>query len=311
MEEPDAPFIGSEALAAGRVSRRTLRSQHEMVYRNVYLRKDHQLSAVSRAMAAWLWSGRTATVAGLSAAALHGSRWVDPGSPAELNRAEACPTVGIVIHRGTLLADESGVVGGIPVTTPARTAFDLGRRTGLTAAVIRLDALANATGLTPAAVGAVAECHPGARGVIQLRRVLALMDGGAESPQETRTRLLLVRSGLPKPATQIVVHDRFGYPFARIDMGWAEWKVGVEFDGAQHWTDRAQRTADIDRYAELAARGWIIIRVSSDLLRYRPAVVMARICHALQAAGCPWVAECGPDAHFSRESATQQHARRC
>lgn len=269
-----------------------------MVYRNVYLRRGHQLTAASRAMAAWLWSGRTAIVAGLSAAALHGSRWIDPGSPAELNRAEACSTAGVVIRREALLADESCVVRGIPATTPARTAFDLGRRKGLTAAVVYLDALANATGLTPKAVGALAERHPGARGLVQLRRVIELMDGGAESPQESRTRLLLVRSGLRNPATQIVVHDRFGYPFARIDMGWVEWKVGVEFDGAQHWTDPAQRTADIDRYAELAARGWIIIRVSSNLLRYRPEVVIARICDALRAAGCPWVAKCGLNARF-------------
>lgn len=299
MGEPDWPFIGSEALAAGQVSRRALRSHHEMVYRNVYVGKDQQVIPVSRAIAAWLWSGRTATVAGLSAAALHGSRWIDPGLPAELNRAEGCPTAGIVIHREALSADESCLVRGIPVTTPARTAFDLGRRKGLTAAVIRLDALANVTELTPAAVRGVAERHPGARGLVQLRRVIELMDGGAESPQESRTRLLLVRSGLRKPETQIVVHDRFGYPFARIDMGWAEWKVGVEFDGAQHWTDPAQRTADIDRYAELAARGWIIIRVSSELLRYRPAVVVARICDALRAAGCPRVGECGVNARFS------------
>lgn len=293
------PFIGGEALAAGHVSRRALRRQHEMVYRNVHLRNGHQLTAVSRAVAAWLWSGRTATVAGLSAAALHGSRWIDPGLPAELNRPEACRAAGIVIHRETLLADESCVVGGIPVTTPARTAFDLGRRNGVTAAVIRLDALANVTGSTPAAVGSVAGRHPGARGVVQLRRVIDLMDGGAASPQESRTRLLLLRSGLRKPETQITVHDRFGYPFARIDMGWAEWKVGVEFDGAQHWTDPAQRTADIDRYAELAARGWMIIRVSSNLLRFRPAIVIARISDALRAAGCPWVSECGLAARFS------------
>lgn len=100
------------------------------------------------------------------------------------------PHGGIVIHRGTLLADESCLVGGIPVTAPARTAFDLGRRKGLTAAAIRLDALANVTGLTPEAVGALAERHPGARGLVQLRRVIELMDGGAESPQESRTRLL-------------------------------------------------------------------------------------------------------------------------
>jgi very-short-patch-repair endonuclease len=70
-------------------------------------------------------------------------------------------------------------------------------------------------------------------------------------------------------------------------MGWEEWKVGVEFDGAHHWTDPKQRTHDIDRLAELDARGWIIIRVSADLLRYRPEVVIERVRRALRAAGCP------------------------
>lgn len=114
------------------------------------------------------------------------------------------------------------------------------------------------------------------------------MDSGAESPQESRTRLLLMRGGLPKPETQIVVLNEFGYPFARIDMGYRALMVGIEFDGAQHWTDPAQRTADIDRYAELASLGWRIVRVSTDLLRYRPEVVVARVCAALHDAGADW-----------------------
>ncbi|BBB43018.1 hypothetical protein D2E64_27315 [Mycobacteroides abscessus] len=32
--------------------------------------------------------------------------------------------------------------------------------------------------------------------------------------------------------------------------------VGVEFDGAQHWTDSAQCAKDIERYAELQSLGW-------------------------------------------------------
>jgi very-short-patch-repair endonuclease len=291
------PFIGTEALSAGRVTRRTLRSQHQMVYRNVYLPNGQQLTPATRAVAAWLWSGRNATVAGLSAAALHGSRWIDPWGPAELNRAEAC-NCSIVIHPEKLSADEIGAVRGIPATTPARTAFDLGRRKGLTTAVIRLDALANATGLTEADIKAVADLHRGSRGLAQLRRVLDLMDGGAESPQETRTRLLLVRSGLRKPQTQIVVRNRYGVPFARVDMGYEECKVGVEYDGPQHWTDPARRTADIDRYAELGEIGWRMVRVSNDLLRYRPGVIVSRTCAALSAAGCLWLPECGVDTRW-------------
>lgn len=297
----DWPFVGTEALSGGRVTRRTLRSQHQMVYRNVYLPKGQPLTPVTRAVAAWLWSGRNATVAGLSASALHGSRWIDSHHPAELNRAEGCEGP-IVIHRDKLRSDETGVVRGIPVTTPARTAFDLGRRDGLTTAVIRLDALANATGLRPGEIQVVAEHHRGSRGLVQLRQVLDLMDGGAESPPETRTRLLLVRAGLRKPQTQIVIRDEFGVPIARVDMGYEEYRVGVEYDGPQHWTDPARRTADIDKYAEVGARGWRMVRVSNDLLRYRPGVIIARTCAALQAAGCSWLAECGVDVRMPHRS---------
>jgi hypothetical protein len=254
----------------------------------VYVPIGHELTAASRAVAAWLWSGRDATLTGLSAAALHGVRWIDPQHSAEVCRRNGKPVDGIVIHRDELWDDEICAVRGISATTPARTAFDLGRRKGLTSALIRVDALANRTNVKPADVELLAQRHPGVRGLVQLRQILRLMDGGAESPQETRTRLLLVRSGLPKPETQIRVVDRFDYPFARLDMGYRELKVAIEFDGAQHWTDPAQRTADIDRYAELGALGWLIVRVSSDLLRYRPEVVVVRVCTALRQAGAEW-----------------------
>jgi hypothetical protein len=64
------------------------------------------------------------------------------------------------------------------------------------------------------------------------RNVLQLMDVGAESPQESRTGLLPMDGGLPRPRTQIVVHNSTGRFVARVDMGWEEWKVGVGFDGA-------------------------------------------------------------------------------
>jgi hypothetical protein len=283
MTEEAKPFVGTEALAAG-MSRRQLRRHHDAIYRNVYLERDQQLTARTRAKAAWLWSGRRATLAGMSAAAMHGSRWIDPALPAELIRV-CDPVDGIVVYRDRLAADELCVVDGMPTTTPARTAYDIGRRGALTQAVVRLDALAAATGLTGDDVAPLVMRHRGARGIVQLRDALDLMDGGAESPQESRTRLMLVRRGVPRPQTQIRVADQFGRPFARLDMGWEEWKVAVEYDGAHHWLDPEQRTWDIDRWAELAARGWTVIRVSSDLLRYRPDVVVARVIDALRQAG--------------------------
>jgi hypothetical protein len=283
------PFIGTEALARGTVTRRTLRSQCEPVHRNVYMPKGVELTAVTRAEAAWLWSGRQATTAGLSAAALYGTQWIDPRLPAELYRRNGKPVDGIVIHRDQLFDDECGLVRGIPATTPARTAFDLGRRGRRTSALIALDALANATRLQSSGVFPLLKRHRGVRGLVQLRDVLDLMDCGAESPQETRTRLVLIDAGLPRPQTQIVVYGDFsGRRFARVDMGYEDFRVGVEYDGEQHWTNPQQYAYDIDRHAELLARGWVIIRVSAEMLRDRPGVIVARVCAALRAAGAEW-----------------------
>jgi len=286
MQSQDWPFRGSEALAAGLVTPHQLRRDFENVHRNVYIPRGQPLTPVTRAVAAWLWSGRAATVAGLSAAALYQTAWIDPWLPAELNRRGRDKTRGIVLHSDALWDDETCVRAGIPITTPARTAFDIGRRKHLIDNVVRVDALMRATGLKTSDVEPLVDRHRGARGLKQLRRVLTMVDGGAESPYETKTRLMLVAGGLPRPQTQIEVRGDWGTILARIDMGWEEWKVGVEFDGAHHWTDPLQRTWDIDRLAELEARGWRIIRVSADLLRKRPAIVLARVRDALTAAGC-------------------------
>ena len=275
-------LLGTEALARGDASPRTLSSRYDRIYRNVYVPKGSEITAAERAAAAWLWSGRQCTLAGLSASALHGSKWIDPTLPAELYRRNGKPVEGILIHRDELWSDESRWVRGVPVTTPARTAFDLGRRPGRTLAVIRVDALARATALRASSVEALIRRHAGVRGLKQLREVVDLFDGGGESPQETRTRLVLVDAGLPRPETQIVVDDW------RIDMGYEEFKVGVEYDGMQHWTDARQHRRDIDRLAELLERGWLIVRVSADLLRYRPDVIVSRTCAALSQAGAEW-----------------------
>lgn len=279
--------MGNEAVAAGTVNRYQLATQYDLVFRNVYVPKGQALTPVDKAVAAWLWSGRRATAAGLSAAALHGTRWIDAHLPAEISQRHRHKTDGIVLHSDKLADDEVCTVNGVPATTSARTAFDLGRRRGLTTAVIRLDALMQATNLKPIEVEALVERHRGARGIVQLREAVGLSDAGAESPQETRTRLVLTDAGLRPRRTQIEVFDRFGEFVHRIDMGWDDWLVGVEYDGAQHWTDPAIRSHDIDTQAQLEAMGWRIIRVSADMLRYRPNTIVARTRAALHSAGAP------------------------
>lgn len=71
-------------------------------------------------------------------------------------------------------------------------------------------------------------------------------------------------------------------------MGYREFNVGIEYDGAQHWTDPVQRQGDIDRQAALAEHGWLIVRVSAEMLRYREATMIGRVLDAMRAAG--WTA---------------------
>lgn len=285
----DWPFLGVEAQAAGAIPERVMRMLYEPIYPGVYGPAGIELTADQRARAAWLWSRRRGVVAGNSAAALLGAKWVSPSLDAELVYGNRKPPARIVVHADTLMPHEVLTVDGIAVTTPARTAFDIGRRTAdRVHAVQRLDALVNATDLKSADVEAIVAGHRGARGLVRLRRILPLVDGGAESPQETRTRLALIDAGLPKPQTQIRVYGDCGEFVARIDMGYKELRVGIEYDGTQHWTDSEQRARDIDRSAELKDLGWTIVRVSNDLLRYREATFIARVVAAMEAAGWRW-----------------------
>ncbi|OBA96508.1 hypothetical protein A5662_17715 [Mycobacteriaceae bacterium 1482268.1] len=282
----ESPFVGSEALSVGLISERAMRRLYEPVYPNIYAPRGISLPAHERARAAWIWSKGRGIVAGLSAAALLGTKWIDATEPAQLIHDNRRPPPMLIVRTEKVLADEILVVNGIPVTNPARTAFDLGRHIrSRNAAVQRLDALASATGVKRLDIEAVIADHPGARGMPRLQRVLPLLDGGAESPQETIARLALIDAGLPPPRTQFCVFDEYGQFVARLDMAYDDLKVGIEYDGPQHWTDPAVRQRDIDKQFALTELGWIIIRVSRDLLRYRRVTYIARVENAMRSRG--------------------------
>jgi len=260
------PFIGSEALACGALSRYQLRTGYRAVYPNVYLPNDVGLSLELRIAAAWLWSRRKATIVGAAAAALHDSKWIPDDVPVEL------------IRRDVLLDGERQVMAGRAVTTPERTAFDIGRRGAIRSAVVRLDALARATGFKGDDVLRVAKCHPHAPGLRRLEAALELVDPGAQSPRESYLRLLLIDAGLPRPQTQIAVLADHGIPVAYLDLGWEKQRVAVEYDGDHHRTDRRQYVKDIRRQEMLERMGWIVVRVVAE---DRPAGIVHRVRAAL------------------------------
>ncbi|MGA5542595.1 hypothetical protein ACPCIR_12155 [Mycobacterium sp. NPDC051198] len=270
----DGPFIGSDAVRDGLIRKHQLRANFRAVLPDVYVARDFSPGLVDRARAAWLWSHRQGVLAGITAAALHGAEWVDECAPIELIWVNARSPRGVRTSAMSLQPNEIGQVHELPVTTPERTAFDIGRTPGIGRAVARLDSLSRATGLKVRDVEEVAARHHGVRGLRQLERVLPMVDAGSQSPKETWLRLLLINNGLPRPQTQIPVVRANGYPFAYLDMGWSEWMVAVEYDGDQHRSDRTQYVKDIRRIAELERMGWIIVRVVAE---DRPVEILRRV----------------------------------
>jgi len=258
------PFIGSEALAAGTLSRHELRRFHTAVLPNVYQEKRVELTLLHRTQAAWLWSHRQAVVSGLSASALHGAKWIDDDATVELIWRNARAPHGIKTRADLILDGEFRHLAGVVATTPERTAFDLGRRGPLRQAVARLDALANATHFKIDDVARLASRHRHTRGLRQLEAALYLVDAGAQSPKETWLRLLLSDAGFPRPTTQIPVLGEDGYPRYFLDMGWQDIMLAVEYDGDQHRTDRLQYVKDVERLEYIQSAGWTHVRVLAE-----------------------------------------------
>jgi hypothetical protein len=286
MTADAGPFIGSDAVAEGILRRHQLRSRFRAVFPDIYVRRAlgappacGGLTLRDRAVAAWLWSHRQGVLAGLTAAACHGSKWVDEQLPIELIWSNARPPRGMRTYDMRLRPAEFRIVASVPVTTPQRTAFDIGRRKPIGIAIAQLDALMQATGVKVHEVAEIADRHRGARGLRQLETALELVDAGSQSPKETWLRLLLIRAGLPRPTTQIPVITADGAQVYYLDMGWEDLMVGVEYDGEHHRLDRWQYTKDIRRREALDRLGWIVIRV---IAAYRPTEIIGRVRDALE-----------------------------
>ncbi len=269
-------FLGSEARRNGELTRGQLRWNYSAVHPDVYIQKGtpRTLAVNTEAAALWVPGG---VIAGRAAAALHGARFIDDDSPIEVIGPARRPRPGVIVRSERIAADETLTLAGVPVSTASRTALDLARYLPRTQAVAHLDALAAASGVTAQAVLQLARRYPGARGIRRARERVPLLDPGAQSPRESWLRLLVTDAGFPRPHTQIrVCHRRFT---AFIDMGWEEVKVGLEYDGNLHLSDRRRYVGDIGRYEMLSQLGWLIIRVVKEHSR---AFILHRVQDALQ-----------------------------
>ena len=263
-------FRGSTVVTRGLLTRKQLRSSawrrlRQDVYVDATLPVTHRLlvSAVGLVMP------EGAGFTGRSAATLWGVRDVaSPTDPVDVVlpagrrwnagpgvRVRALPSGQNLVRRGRWLC-----------ASRVDTAVDLIRWGGTDEAVVLLDRLCLAGMVRLDDVRAAVQELPRCQGSAQARRVADLADGTAESPQETRLRLLLGRAGLPDPVAQFRVFDEEGF-IARVDFAYPDLKIAIEYDGLWHG-GRQAFLDDRGRMNRLAAAGWIVLHVTAGDMRH-------------------------------------------
>ncbi|MEU5948285.1 DUF559 domain-containing protein [Micromonospora sp. NPDC047465] len=128
---------------------------------------------------------------------------------------------------------------------------------------------------------AYADARPGWPGLPLLREVLALAEPLAESPMETRLRLLLLDAGLPPATAQHDVRDAAGRFVGRVDLAWPGLRVAVEYDGDHH-RERTHFRQDVARLNALRAVGWVVLRFTADDVLRHPDRTVALVAQALR-----------------------------
>jgi very-short-patch-repair endonuclease len=275
-------FRGTDAVRRGLLTARQLDGRSwRRLFPDVYVHRDipvtHQLRAHAAAL---LLPG--AVVTGRSAAVL----WGVPLARADDDVEVTLPPSAHPRRVSGLRARRAGVRSadvlhrlGVPVTSTEATAVRLATALPREDAIVAVDQLI-ATGFL--SLASVRRHVAGVRGPgsARARAVCAAADGLAESPQETRLRLLILSSDLPPPVAQFRVRDRSG-PVARVDFAWPDRKVAVEYDGLWH-AEEGQFAKDRRRLNRLREAGWTVVFVTAADL-HRPEELIIRIAVALAA----------------------------
>ena len=170
------------------------------------------------------------------------------------------------LFRGSLNPVHVSAVDGIRVTTPVRTAWDAAILTAPANALGIVDGLLRRKVMNREQLRQMAADMACTWGISRVRPIFDLANGLSESAAESWTRWLLHQSKIPPAVLQLEIHDGQGRFVARVDFGWPERKVALEYDGAHH-ADPLQQVKDGQRHLGLTRLGWTVIHMTSNDLR--------------------------------------------
>lgn len=183
---------------------------------------------------------------------------------------------GVALRWSNLLDEEVTQLDRLRITTVQRTLADLVLRTNREQAVAVLDAALNGGRISPDDIPAIWLMTRGRAGCQRAAGWWRLVDGRAESPLETRIRLLLVDAGHGPEALQWPVEDR-GAVVARLDLAWPSRRLALEADGAEPHSQPEALYRDRARQNALVALGWRVLRFTWDDALHRPERIVEQV----------------------------------
>jgi hypothetical protein len=291
----DQPFTRAMALAAG-LTDKTLRRLVADDYlrrplRNLYLPAQLPDSLEIRIAALSLVVPSRCFVADHTAAWLHvGDDALPPNAHLAVPqvaifrppRVRALRNAWTASGERTLLPRELMELGDLLVTTPLRTALDLGRlQRNADVALWGMDSMLGTRTFTREEMLAELPRFKGERGIVRMRVLAPRADGRAQSFGEAALRGRWYDAGLPRPWVQIPVLED-GRVIFWLDMGLEELLFAAEYDGERHHSEDKDREHDRDRREWLTRnRAWLIedFRKADVFGRHQDATQCLRIAY--------------------------------
>jgi len=272
---PTTPFTWAQMLRAGMSRHRfddlVANGKIRRVLTGVYVRADVEDTQAVRLQAIRCVVSPFVVVCDRTAAWVHGVETF------EYHELDVQPRLETYVLRGHCRTVRPECVGGqrdlaptdvmtihgVHVTTPLRTALDLGCKLSRHRALAALDAFMRVHDITRTEMEGELPRYFRRRGVVQLRQLVPLADPRAESSGESWTRLEIRDAGLPAPELQFWVFDE-GRELFRLDLAYPHARVAVEYDGQEFHTSHEQREHDRRRRQWLRDHGWTVIVVDKD-----------------------------------------------
>lgn len=185
---------------------------------------------------------------------------------------------GLVGHRLAVIPSDVNVLSELRVTSAVRTWTDLADQLEFRDLVAAGDFLIHwrRPFTTRAALEEAIRLRGGRRGSRALDRAVRRLNERAESPPESRLRLILEDAGFPPPQINREVTGQFGEFLARTDFIFEGLRLVLEYQGDYHRTTKGQWRADMTRRSKLEAHGWRVMELNADDLK-DPAELVVRI----------------------------------